>query len=119
MPNLNAAVACAQLEQIENILLSKYKTAQEYKSLFKRLDIEFVEQPKECKSSYWLNAIVLANKVERDKFLEQTNSAGVMTRPIWDLMSTLPMFKESQRDDLAVSKRLADTVVNIPSSVRV
>ncbi len=119
MPNLNAALGCAQLEQIDEIIENKRQTAQEYKLFFTGLDIEFVVEPKGCKSNYWLNSLVFKDKVQRDEFLKTTNENGVMTRPIWNLMVNLPMFNKSQSDDLLVSKRLADTVVNIPSSVRV
>ncbi len=117
MPNLNAAVGCAQLEQIDKVLASKRKIALEYKTFFEELEIEFVQEPIECKSSYWLNAIILKNKVQRDEFLSITNENGIMTRPIWNLMTNLPMFKDCQKDNLSMSIQLADTVVNIPSSV--
>ena len=118
MPNLNAAVGCAQIEQIDAIINSKRKTALEYMDFFEKLDITFFKEPENCKSNYWLNAIVLKGKAERDEFLEYTNKNGVMTRPIWDLMTNLPMFKNAQKDDLKNSLWFVDRVVNIPSSVR-
>lgn len=117
MPNLNAALGCAQLEQIDKILESKRKTAKSYKDYFQNMDIEYFKEPIDCKSNYWLNAIILPNKKERDSFLEYTNANGVMTRPIWQLMNRLPMFKNCQTDDLVNSVWFEERVVNIPSSV--
>ena len=77
----------------------------------------FFVEPKHCKSNYWLNAILLNSDQQRDKFLEETNSNGIMTRPIWTLMHKLPMFENSQYDDLENSNWLFERIVNIPSSV--
>ncbi len=117
MPNLNAAVGCAQIEKIDEIIASKKNNAQKYKKLFENSDISFFNEPKDCSSNFWLNAVVLKDKLERDLFLEQTNEKGVMTRPIWNLMSSLPMFENCQTDALENSKWFEERVVNIPSSV--
>ncbi len=119
MPNINAAVGVAQLEQLPLYLKSKRDIAFKYQSFFEKTDITFLIEPEHCQSSYWLNAIIFSNKEERDLFLTESNEAGVMTRPIWNLMSELPMYKNCQRDNLTVSCQLANTVVNIPSSVKV
>jgi aminotransferase in exopolysaccharide biosynthesis len=118
MPNLNAALACAQLEQLAKFVENKRELAAYYNESFSTLDVEFVKEPAECISNYWLNAIIFKDIEERNKFLEFSNSKGVMTRPIWNLISSLPMFESCQSDDLVVSKWLVDRVVNIPSSVR-
>ncbi len=118
MPNINAALACAQLEQLNTILVSKRKLAKEYDAFFKNTNIQFVTEPKGTKANYWLNAVILENKEQRDAFLTETNNQSVMTRPIWDLMSSLPMFDKCQNDGLENSLWLADRVVNIPSSFR-
>lgn len=118
MPNINAALGCAQLEQLNNILLSKRKLAQEYMDYFKETNIHFVSELKGNKANYWLNTLVLQNVKQRNEFLTQTNDQGLMTRPIWDLMSSLPMFENCQNDGLENSKWLAERVVNIPSSYR-
>ena len=118
MPNLNAALGCAQLEVIEKIIDSKRKIAKEYQLLFEGLDVEFIKEPDGCKANYWLNAVVLKDKFQRDEFLNITNESGIMTRPIWNLMSDLPMFREAQRDSLKVSKWMEERVVNIPSSAK-
>lgn len=118
MPNLNAAVACAQLEQLPEILENKRNLAEQYKLYFADTEIEFVVEPKNSIANYWLNAIILNTEDERDAFLTKTNENGIMTRPIWDLMSTLPMFENCQNDGLENSQWLEKRVVNIPSSYR-
>jgi perosamine synthetase len=117
MPNLNAALAVAQLENIDGFINGKRKLASSYKEFFSTQEPTFFKEPEQSKSNYWLNTILLKNKDQRDKFLEETNSRGVMTRPIWTLMNQLPMFEHAQCDDLINSKWLNDRVVNIPSSV--
>lgn len=118
LPNLNAALLCAQLEQLDSFLENKRMLAAEYKQFFTSQNIRFVEEPADAKSNYWLNAILLEDAVARDAFLEYTNSNGVMTRPIWALMNKLEMFKLSQHDTLKNALFLEERVVNIPSSVR-
>ena len=78
--------------------------------------LQFFKEPKDSKSNYWLNSIILKNKMQRDQFLQKTNSKGVITRPIWTLMNHLPMFKDAQCADLKNSEWLDERVVNIPSS---
>lgn len=115
MPNINAALGCAQMENIEKILENKRKTAMAYKDFFAGSDIKFFDEPKDCKSNFWLNAVLLSNKKEQIKFLEETNDNGVQTRPIWELMNRLEMFKNCQKGDLSTAEMFADRVVNIPS----
>jgi perosamine synthetase len=117
MPNINAALLVAQLENLNNFLGSKRKVADKYKSFFEKKSIDFVKEIDEAKSNCWLNSIVLDNLEQRDSFLEITILAGVMTRPVWTLMNKLSMFKDCQKDDLRNSKWLEERVVNIPSSV--
>ncbi len=117
MPNLNAALLVAQLEKLDDFIINKRNLANEYEHFFKKFDFNFVKEPKNCKSNYWLNSIIFKNKTQRDQFLYETNYNGVMTRPIWILMNKLPMFKNTQCDNLKNSKWLFDRVVNIPSSV--
>jgi len=119
MPNINAALGCAQMENLEMILENKRETAGIYKTYFKgNSDIGFFEEPKDCISNYWLNAVILKDNDSRNKFLESTNDNGVMTRPIWTLMNKLEMFKDCQTDDLTNTFWFEERVVNIPSSVR-
>lgn len=120
MPNINAALGCAQLEQIDRFLESKRATAQAYINFFKDepYGIKFMAEPEDTRSNYWLNAVMLRDKEAQLAFLEYTNDNGVMTRPIWELMNRLVMFKDAQHDGLQNSVYLADRIVNIPSSVK-
>jgi aminotransferase in exopolysaccharide biosynthesis len=119
MPNLNAALGLAQLEQLDFFLINKRKTAEAYKFELKDNDsIQFFSEPANCRSNYWLNAVLLKDRTKRDEFLNYTNNNGVMTRPIWELMNRLPMFKDCQKGDLSNAEWLADRVVNVPSSVK-
>ncbi len=118
MPNLNAALACAQLEQIDGFLKNKRELAEVYKKYFSTIGVEFFSEPEHAQSNYWLNAVILSDRKERDAFLQTTNDAGVMTRPIWRLMSELEMFKDCPRGPLDHAEWLEERVVNIPSSVR-
>jgi dTDP-4-amino-4,6-dideoxygalactose transaminase len=119
MPNLNAALLVAQLENLDSFINNKRKLAGMYEKFFNSIDYNFVKEPIGCKSNYWLNSIILESKQQRDEFLDETNSQGVMTRPIWTLMNKLPMFKKSQCGDLANSEWLEERIVNIPSSATV
>ena len=116
MPNLNAALLTSQLENLNNFLSSKRNIAMEYKEFFKDKPYRFIEEPVNSKSNYWLNAIIFKDKEDRDLFLHETNSKGVMTRPVWTLMNKLSMFKDTQCDNLDNARWLADRVVNLPSS---
>ena len=116
MPNLNAALLVAQLEYLAKFISNKRSLAEKYETFFKDLDYKFFKEPEGSKSNYWLNSIILQNKSQRDEFLKETNSKGVMTRPIWTLMNKLTMFKGAQCDDLKNSEWLDERVVNIPSS---
>jgi perosamine synthetase len=118
MPNLNAALLMAQLENLNNFIINKRNLAIKYENFFKDTECNFFKEPKDSKSNYWLNSIIFKDKNKRDKFLKDTNSKGIMTRPIWTLMNKLPMFKNAQCGELKNSIWLFERVVNIPSSVR-
>lgn len=119
MPNINAALGCAQMENLEAILLNKRETAEQYKAFFaQNSDIEFFTEPENCQSNYWLNVILLKDKNAQNEFLQSTNDHGIMTRPVWGLMNKLEMFKDCQTDGLENTSWFEDRVVNIPSSVR-
>ena len=118
MPNLNAALLVAQLEKLNDFIANKRNLANNYETFFNNMEQNFFKEPKDSKSNYWLNCIILKDKRHRDQFLEETNSNKIMTRPIWTLMNKLPMFKDAQCDDLKNSEWLSKRVVNIPSSVR-
>lgn len=119
MPNINAAIGCAQMEHLEEFVLNKRETAAKYAEYFKNVEyIDFFTELTDCRANYWLNAVILKDKKNQREFLQQTNDNGVMTRPIWELMNRLPMFENSQNDGLENTIWFADRVVNIPSSVR-
>lgn len=119
MPNINAALGCAQLENLDRYIESKRQVAAEYEAYFKNIDeIEFFTEPENSFSNYWLSAVVLKDKESQLDFLQQTNDNGVMTRPIWELMNRLPMFENCENDGLVNTVWFADRVVNIPSSVK-
>ena len=119
MPNLNAALLVAQLEQLDGFLENKRLLANKYKEFFKKSDIVFVTELENSKSNYWLNTIILKDGQQRDLLLDEANSKGVMVRPIWVLMNKLPIFKNAQNRDLTNSEWLEQRVVNIPSSVTI
>ncbi|MFY7989892.1 MAG: LegC family aminotransferase [Fluviicola sp.] len=117
MPNINAALACAQLEQLPQILKNKRETASFYQEELTKQGVHVVTEASNTTANYWLNTIILNSKEERDAFLQFSNDKGVMTRPIWTLMNRLPAFQNCQTDSLENSIWLEERVVNIPSSV--
>lgn len=118
MPNLNAALACAQLEKLDEFLVNKRNLASIYTSFFAELGIKFRTETPNTKANYWLMCVELENKKDRESFLKETNSKNVMTRPIWQLMFRLPMYANCQRDEQTNAQFLEERIVNIPSSVR-
>jgi perosamine synthetase len=118
MPNVNAALLCAQLEQLDVFVKNKRETANQYQSFCTKNKLDFIFEPAHARSNYWLNALLLADKKEQIAFLEFANAQGVMSRPVWTLLNELPMFKECFVMPLVNSKWLADRLVNIPSGVR-
>ena len=118
MPNLNAALACAQLEQLNKILENKRELAASYNDFFRDRDEQFVTEIEAATANYWLNTIVLPDKGARDAFLKYSNGQQVMTRPIWRLMNELPMYKDCFKGPLPNAQWLEERVVNLPSSYR-
>ena len=116
MPNLNAALGCAQIEQLEAKLDSKRLIAEQYLQFFQNTDYRFVVEPEYAYSNYWLNAVVCPDASARDSLLETTNKQGVMTRPVWQLMHRLPMFANELKGDLTNSEWAEARLVNLPSS---
>ena len=116
MPNLNAALGCAQMEMLERYLVQKRQLAHQYQAFFASSDANFVVEPEYAQSNYWLNAIICADAQQRNELLEQTNAAGVMTRPIWQLMHRLPMFEKALRGDLTHSEFIEAHLINLPST---
>ena len=118
MPNLNAALACAQLEQLDKLLVNKRQLALEYASFFATQGINFRQELEDTKANYWLMCVELENKNDRDLFLKYSNENNVMSRPIWQLMHRLPMYEHCQRDAQKNALFLEERIVNIPSSAR-
>ena len=118
MPNINAALACAQVENLEVYLKNKRELANAYAEFFELNGIKFRKETPNTKANYWLMAIELENKKDRDIFLKTTNDASVMTRPIWQLMYRLPMYQDCFRDAQKNATYLEERIVNLPSSVR-
>lgn len=120
MPNINAALGCAQLEQLNDFLKNKRETASQYRKFFADYsdDIKFVAEPVNCRSNYWLNAILLKDQAAQQAFLEYSNDHKVMTRPVWQLMNRLPMFQGCECSTLDTAENIAQRLVNIPSGVR-
>ncbi|MEW7009877.1 LegC family aminotransferase [Lentilitoribacter sp. EG35] len=119
LPNLNAALGCAQLEQLPDILVSKRRLTEKYKGAFSSInELELILEPANCSSNYWLQAIKLdrAFMSERDAILQGTNDAGFMTRPVWNLIHTLKPYKGCPKADLSVAESLAKQLINLPSS---
>jgi perosamine synthetase len=117
MPNINAALACAQLEQLDDFVNNKRSTALQYRSFFQDTPYSFFEEPQHARSNYWLNAVLVNDKEQREAFLTYTNDNGVMTRPLWTLMHKLTMFRHCMKDDLSNSQWIEDRLINLPSSV--
>jgi perosamine synthetase len=118
MPNLNAALACAQLEQLDSFIQNKRKLALEYSTFFESNGVKFRTELPNTKANYWLMCLELENKNDRDAFLKETNENNVMTRPIWQLIFKSPVYSSFQRDSQENAIYLEDRIVNIPSSVR-
>ena len=116
MPNINAALLLAQLENLDSFVFKKRELALIYTDFFHKSSYSFIKEIEDNCSNYWLNSIILRDKQQRDMFLDETNSKNVMTRPIWTMMNNLVMFKSSQCGDLSNSEWLQDRVVNLPSS---
>tara|TARA_B100000927_G_scaffold236230_1_gene196868 strand:- start:364 stop:1521 length:1158 start_codon:yes stop_codon:yes gene_type:complete len=119
MPNINAALACAQLESFQDIIKNKKKLYEFYAEELPSIGIELASIPKETTWNYWLIPIILETKKDRDLFLEQTNKDKILTRPIWRLLYKLPMYSECQRDSQKNALLLESKIVNIPSNVRI
>lgn len=117
MPNVNAALICAQLEQLDDFIKNKRDLAEKYAQFFHSIPI-FRREMKDTKANYWLNCIEFNNLSERNAFLDQANQEGIMCRPIWTLTYLLPMYKDCQKDEQLNATRLYERIVNIPSSVR-
>ncbi|NWO02290.1 MAG: LegC family aminotransferase [Idiomarinaceae bacterium] len=116
MPNLNAALGCAQMQRLPLFLEQKRELANQYREFFRGSGYEFIDEPEHGRSNFWLNAILCSDKSARNALLEEQNSSGIMCRPVWQLMHRLPMFEQCLRGDLEVSEDIEARLVNVPSS---
>ena len=116
MPNLNAALGCAQLESLERSLASKRIIADSYREFFLDKEAKFISEPNYAKSNYWLNAILCSTESSKNELLDYSNSQGVNMRPVWKLMYKLPMFKDSLKGEMRNAEKIESLLVNLPSS---
>jgi aminotransferase in exopolysaccharide biosynthesis len=116
MPNINAALGCAQLDSIELFITRKRELANEYAELLEGSELKFFKEPANCRSNYWLNAVICNDKAHRDQLLSYMNSKKIMSRPAWTPMHELPMYKKAIKDSLKNTSWLQDRIVNIPST---
>jgi perosamine synthetase len=119
LPNINAAVGCAQMECFARNLENKRTTAHMYDQFFQDIGLPFITEPAHARSNYWLNAIVFKDRKEREQFLGYSADKGIQSRPVWALMPHLPMYRHCQCTTLETAQWLEDRLVNIPSSVRI
>lgn len=117
LTNLSAALGCAQIESMNFFIEKKRELAEKYIKLFEGSEFTFFKEPKDCKANYWLNLILVKDRAKRNQVLKETNEKGVMTRPAWELMPRLRMFKDCQSANISNAEWLVDRIVNIPSSV--
>lgn len=117
MPNLNAALGCAQLERLDDVIERKRRLAESYHKVFAEVSgLDTFHEPSDSCSNYWLNALIAPDRASRDNILEATNQAGYLTRPCWTPMHLLPMYTDCPRDDVSCAMSLVDKIVNLPSS---
>ena len=118
MPNVNAALGCAQLEKLHFYLEAKRNLAIRYRDFYSGSDFAFLDEPVHANSNFWLNAVICADKKLRDEFLSITNREGISTRPVWMPLHKLPMYKDCIRGNLSVTEFMEERVVNLPSTPR-
>ena len=119
MPNINAALGCAQLNKIYKFITAKRKLFKKYKKVFKKInEIKILEEPSNCRSNYWLQTIIIkkSNLIKRNSILKFTNKAGFKTRPIWTLLNKNLQFVNCPKMDLSKAKELETKIINLPSS---
>ncbi len=119
MPNVNAAIGCAQMEKLQYFIENKRELAQLYRDFFEHEGIDFFTEKEGCRSNYWLNTIILKNRTERDIFLDYSHKNHIMSRPAWTLLNRLPIYAGCETTNLEDAKWLEDRIVNLPSSVRI
>ena len=119
MPNLNAALGCAQINKLTSFISSKRKLFENYKKIFSGInEIELFKEPKNCKSNYWLQTMILKDKnyIFKNDILEILNQNKFMARPAWTLLHKLKPYINSQKSSMLISENLERRIINIPSS---
>lgn len=119
MPNINAAIGVAQLEQIEKMISKKRQIAESYFAFSENKGLNFFSEPQHARSNYWLNVLFMKDRAERDAFLKYMNEKGIMVRPSWTLMNKLPMFENCFKTDISNAEWIEERLVNIPSSSKI
>lgn len=117
LPTLNAALGCAQMEQLDKFVVAKRELAAIYSNFFFNLGIKFINEPQNCHSNYWLNSVVFKDPKDQQQFLEYSNEHQLMTIPVWRSMSNLPMFDNCIREEIPNAEWIEKRLVNIPSIV--
>ena len=115
MPNLNAGLGCSQFKKLENILKEKRKIADYYAEFFDRFNVAFFREPHDCRSNYWLNAIICESPEQRNELIDETHAENVFTRPAWHLLSGLPPYQKSIKGALTNANYLVPRLLNLPS----
>ena len=121
MANINAALGCAQLEQLDTLIAAKRNLYNTYKQAFADFsDIRIISEPTGCRSNYWLQTLLLSEKVseQRDNILNTTNNMGLMTRPVWTLLPHLSQFQNCPSMELPIASSLEKRIINVPSSAK-
>lgn len=118
MPNVNAALGCAQLEQLPDFLINKRETASAYREFCNLHDIPFCDEPAGTTANFWLNCICLDSLAQRNAFLHAAEQSDIQCRPAWTPMHQLPMYRNALRDELTITQSIVERLVNLPSSVR-
>ena len=119
MPNVNAAIGCAQMEQLQGFIQAKRRLSARYRQKFEQIKgVRLLNEPESCESNYWLNTLILDAEFTslRDEILDYTNKNGFGTRPAWDLLNHIPPYDKSPSGDLTISREMVKRIVNIPSS---
>jgi dTDP-4-amino-4,6-dideoxygalactose transaminase len=117
LPNINAALGCAQMEQMDKFIEAKRTLANRYAEMLRGSELQFVTEPAGCRSNYWLNAVICEDRGQRDALLTESNQQRIVTRPAWALMNRLSMYEHCRSGDLSNAEWLVDRLVNLPSSV--
>lgn len=119
MPNLNAALACAQMEKLDDFIKNKRELARQYQEFFVKTSMVMVQEPEHARSNFWLNSVIVEDQEIRVRFLKELTENRIMVRPVWRLLNELLMYANCEVHSNKTAKLLSQRVVNLPSSVRI